>query len=50
MFLADMRKLGIERTAEIMSKPVTTVVKEIRQARALVRKKLLSNYQKIEFS
>ena len=49
VFLVDMRKLGIERTAEIMNKPVSIVIKETRQARELVKKKLLSNYQKIEF-
>ena len=49
MFLVDMRRLGIERAAEIMNKPIATVIRETRQARALVKKKLLSNYQKIEF-
>ncbi len=50
VFLVDMRRLGIEKTAEIMNKPIATVIMETRQARALVKKKLLSNYQKIEFS
>ncbi len=49
VFLVDMRQLGVERTAEIMNKPVTTVINETRRARALVKKKLLSNYQKIGF-
>ncbi len=44
VLLVDMRQLGTERTAEIMNKPVTTVIRETRQARALVKKKLLSNY------
>ena len=50
VFLVDMKRLGIERTAEIMNKPVTTVIKETRRARALVKKKLLSTYQRIEFT
>ncbi len=42
VFLIDMRKLGIERTAEIMNKPVTVVVREVRQARVLLKKELLA--------
>lgn len=47
VFLVDMRRLGIEKTAEIMNKPIAIVMRETRQARALVKKKLLSNYQTI---
>ena len=42
VFLVDIRKFGIERTAEIMNKPVTVVVREVRQARILLEKRLLS--------
>ncbi len=49
LLLVDLRQFGAEKTAEIMNKPVATVIRETRQARALVKKKLLSNYQKIEF-
>ncbi len=49
VLLVDMRQLGVEKVAEIMNRPVATVKKEVGQARALVKKKLLSNYQKIEF-
>ena len=45
VFLVDMRKLGIKRTAEIMNKPVATLIKETRRARALLKKKLLSYCQ-----
>jgi DNA-directed RNA polymerase specialized sigma24 family protein len=41
VFLVDRRKLGIERTAEIMNKPVTVVIREVRQARVLLKKELL---------
>ncbi len=43
VFLVDMRQLGIERTAEIMNRPVAKVIKDVGLARALVKKKLLSN-------
>ncbi len=42
VLLVDMRQLGIERTAEIMNKPVTVVISEVRQARILLKKRLLS--------
>ncbi len=42
VLLVDMRQLGVEKVAEIMNRPVDTVKKEVRQARALVKKKLLA--------
>ncbi|MHC4584022.1 MAG: RNA polymerase sigma factor [Planctomycetota bacterium] len=45
VFLVDLRQLGIERTAEIMNRPVAKVIKEVELARALVKKKLWSNCQ-----
>ena len=42
VLLVDMRQLGIERTAEIMNKPVAVVISEVRQARILLKKRLLS--------
>ena len=42
MFLVDMRQLDIERIAEIMNKPVAVVISEVRQARILLKKRLLS--------
>ncbi len=42
LLLVDMRQLGIERTAEIMNKPVAVVISEVRQARILLKKRLLS--------
>ena len=42
VFLVDMRQLDIEKIAEIMNRPLATVKKEIRKARALVKKKLLA--------
>ncbi len=45
VFLVDMRQLGIERTAEIMNRPVAKVIKEVGFARAQVKKKLLSYCQ-----
>jgi DNA-directed RNA polymerase specialized sigma24 family protein len=48
VFLVDIRQLGVEKTAEIMNKPITTVISETKRARTLVKKILLSNYQKID--
>lgn len=45
VFLVDFRKLGIERTAEIMNIPVSSILKEVRQARTSVKRKLVSYYQ-----
>lgn len=45
VFLVDIRHLGIERTAEIMNRPVAKVIKDVGLARALVKKKLLSYCQ-----
>ncbi len=45
VFLVDIRHLGIERTAEIMNRPVAKVIKDVELARALVKKKLLSYCQ-----
>jgi DNA-directed RNA polymerase specialized sigma24 family protein len=46
VLLVDLRHLGVERVAGIMNKPVATVIRETRQARALVRKKILSDLQR----
>ena len=46
VLLVDLRHLGVESVAEIMNKPIATVIRDTRQARALVRKKILSDLQR----
>jgi hypothetical protein len=45
LLLVDLRQYGVVKVAEIMNKPVNVVRKEVRFARALLKKKLLSYYQ-----
>lgn len=45
VLLVDMRQLSVEKVAEIMNRPVATVINEVGQARALLKKKLLSRYR-----
>ena len=49
ILLVDLRHLGVGKVAEIMNKPVAAITKETKQARGLLKKKLLSNYQKFDF-
>lgn len=46
VFLVDIRQLGIEKTAEMMDRPIATVISETKRARVMVKQILLSNYQK----